>query len=55
MGIRVKTIVMAVVFVVCLLMIILGQRNVGYQGLFVELIGLVGLLAVLFAYNRDHK
>lgn len=52
---KLKSIIMIVVFIVCLCMIIVGQRNVGYQGLAIEFIGLIGLLADLFVYNKDHK
>lgn len=52
---KVKSAVLIVVFIVCLMMIILGQRNVGYTGLAVEFVGLIGLLVVLFIYNREHK
>jgi len=52
---KTKTIIMVVVAIIGLLMIIFGQRTIGYQGLFIELIGLFALLCVLFVYNRDHK
>lgn len=55
MNSKIKPIIMAVVFIVCLSMIIIGQRNVGYEGLAIEFVGLIGLLADLFVYNRDHK
>lgn len=52
---KAKSIVMIVVLVVCLVMIILGQKHVGYPGLATELVGLIGLLVVLYIYNKDHK
>lgn len=52
---KVKSIAMLVVFLICLSMIILGQRNVGYTGLAVEFVGLIGLLIILYIYNKEHK
>lgn len=39
-------------FVICIFMIVLGQRNIGYIGLLIMLVGLLGLLALLFEYNK---
>ncbi|MFV0381369.1 MAG: DUF6903 family protein [Breznakia sp.] len=55
MGVRIKTMVMIIVACICLAMIIIGQKNIGYKGLFIEIIGLIGLLTLLFMYNKDHK
>lgn len=46
---------MAVVFVICLALVIIGQKNISVTGLVMELIGLVGLLTILFCYNRRYK
>ena len=52
----VRNIIMIIVFVVCLALIIIGQRNISVSGLVMELVGLVGLLTLLFVYNhRDRK
>lgn len=51
----VKNIIMIVVFVICLALIIMGQRNISATGLGMELIGLVGLLTLLFVYNHRYK
>lgn len=47
--------ILLVVFVVCLGLVIIGQRNISLTGLSMELIGLVGLLVLLFLYNRKYK
>lgn len=44
-----------IVFVVCLALIIIGQRNIGVKGLALELVGLIGLLTLLFVYNHQYK
>ena len=46
---------MVFVFIVCLAMIIIGQKNISEAGLGMELIGLVGLLTLLFIYNHRYK
>ncbi len=39
-------------FIICVFMIVSGQRNIGYTGLLIMLVGLLGLLALLFEYNH---
>ena len=51
---KIRTLIMAIVFVVCLL-IMIGQKNIGVPGLIMELVGLVGLLTLLFIYNNKYK
>lgn len=36
-------------------MVIIGQKNIGYQGLFTMLAGLCGILLLLYSYNRKYK
>ena len=55
MGKVIKNVILRVVFVVCLGLVIIGQRNISLTGLSMELIGLVGLLVLLFLYNRKYK
>ena len=51
----VRNIIMIIVFVVCLALIIIGQRNISVSDLVMELVGLVGLLTLLFVYNHRYK
>ena len=55
MGKVIKNVILLVVFVVCLGLVIIGQRNISLTGLSMELVGLVGLLVLLFLYNRKYK
>ncbi len=48
-------ILVAIVFCVCMALVIVGQRNVGLQGLITELIGLAGLIFLLWLYNRQYR
>ena len=52
---KIRTLIMAVVFVVCLALIMIGQKNIGVPGLIMELVGLVGLLTLLFIYNNKYR
>ena len=51
----IKGIIAAIVFVVCLGLVIVGQKNISLAGPGMELVGLVGLLTLLFLYNRKYK
>lgn len=52
---KIQNIIMLVVAVVAYAMIIIGQKNVGYTGLAVELVGLIILILLLYVYNRRYK
>ncbi|HLR03309.1 MAG TPA: hypothetical protein VK111_11250 [Virgibacillus sp.] len=43
-----------VFFLVCMAMIVLGQRTIGKIPLLIQLIGLAGLLFLLWNYNRKY-
>ena len=51
----IRNVIMVIVFIVCLALIIIGQKNISAAGLGMELIGLVGLLTLLFIYNHRFK
>ena len=55
MGKVIKNVILLVVFAVCVGLVIIGQRNISLTGLAMELIGLVGLLVLLFLSNRKYK
>lgn len=55
MSSAVRNIIMAIVFVVCLGLVIAGQKNISAQGLIMQLVGVVGLLTELFIYNHRYK
>ena len=48
----IRNVIMLVVFVVCLALVLVGQKNISAA---MELVGLVGLLTLLFVYNRKYK
>ena len=49
---KTKIIIMVVVFMA---LIFIGQKNVGYTGLATELVGLAGLIGVIYTYNKGYK
>ncbi len=50
-----KGIIAGLGFIISLSLVIIGQKNVSYTGLAMELIGLAGLLILLYIYNRKYK
>lgn len=43
------------VFIFSMVLIIVGQRRIGPAGLLVMLIGLVGILVLLYLYNKKFQ
>ncbi|MEG0271076.1 MAG: hypothetical protein RR824_01635 [Clostridia bacterium] len=55
-GLRVlKGLMWLLLFLGCCVLVVLGQRSIGYFGLWQMLLGLGGILCCLFAYNLRHK
>ncbi|MEG0469018.1 DUF6903 family protein [Amedibacillus sp. YH-ame6] len=50
-----KNVLMVIIFIISIVLIFIGQKNVGYTGLMVELLGLAGILGILYTYNRRYK
>ena len=48
-------IIVAVIFIASVALIIIGQKNIGPQGLLTMLAGLAGLIGLLAFYNRKRK
>ncbi|MFR8548860.1 MAG: DUF6903 family protein [Lachnospiraceae bacterium] len=42
-------------FIICVALVIVGQRHIGPQGTLVMLAGLAGLILLLYCYNRKFK
>lgn len=47
--------VVLIVFVICVSLVVIGQRNIGAQGLLTQLLGVAGLVILLWIYNRQYK
>lgn len=48
-------IIAAIVFVVSIVLVLVGHKNIGVPGLMTMFVGLVGLVILLWAYNRQYK
>ena len=48
-------IIVFVIFVVCVSLIVIGQKIVGLPWLCMMLVGLAGLVFLLWLYNRKYK
>ena len=55
MDIKTQNIIMVIIFFVFFGLLFYGQRHVGYMGLTLELIGLAGLIVILYMYNKRYK
>ncbi|MFC0417465.1 DUF6903 family protein [Cytobacillus solani] len=51
---NILVIIKMIVFIICLALIIIGQKTAGKLELGMMLIGLAGLLALLYDYNRKY-
>lgn len=50
-----STVLKVVTFIVCIALVIWGQRTTGYIYLAVQLIGLAGILVLLYLYNKSYQ
>lgn len=48
-------VIMSSIFITSIGLVVLGQAQVGYHGLFIELIGLVLLILDIYLYNRKFR
>lgn len=46
---------MAIVAVICFALVIYGQKTVGIPYLGIQLVGVAGLLTLLYIYNRRYR
>lgn len=44
-----------VIFIGSVALVMIGQRNIGFQGLGTMLVGLAGILSLLYVYNKAHQ
>lgn len=50
-----RIISMIVIFISSVVLVFVGQMHVGYMGLLLEVIGLIGLIVTLYLYNKKYK
>ncbi len=51
----IKNTIMIIAMVICFALIIIGQKNISVTGLVMEIVGLIGLLILLYLYNARFK
>lgn len=51
---KIAGILKVIIFILSLFLVIYGQRTIGRMYLFLQLLGLAGLLALLWNYNRKY-
>ncbi|MGN0306718.1 MAG: DUF6903 family protein [Lachnospiraceae bacterium] len=51
----VKGIIIALLFCLCVFLVVRGHRNISLRGLGIQLLGLAGLLGLLGYYNKQYK
>ena len=47
--------ILIVIFIISIVLTVVGQRNIGPAGLLTMLVGLAGLIFLLWFYNRQYK
>ena len=47
--------VLIVILIISIVLTVVGQRNIGPAGLLTMLVGLAGLICLLWFYNRQYK
>lgn len=50
-----KVLLKTILFILFFLCVLLGQKSVGFAGLGVMMIGIAGLLGLLWDYNRHYQ
>ncbi|MBS5215690.1 MAG: hypothetical protein Q4B90_04570 [Eubacteriales bacterium] len=52
---RLIMIICLALFLVCMWLIVMGQKKISFSGLGMMMLGLIGLLALLWYYNWRHS
>ena len=49
-----KTILKFVAFFICVGLVVYGQKTVGIQYLLIQIVGVIGILILIYLYNRKY-
>lgn len=52
---KIEKLIMFITFALSLIFVFYGQSKVGYFGLALEIIGVIGLIVLLYLYNRKFR
>lgn len=50
-----KTILKFVAFFICVGLVVYGQKTVGIQYLLLQIVGVIGILILIYLYNRKYQ
>ncbi|WP_297236600.1 hypothetical protein [uncultured Faecalicoccus sp.] len=50
-----KTILKFVAFFICVGLVIYGQKTVGIPYLMIQIVGVIGIMILIYLYNRKYK
>lgn len=52
---KTKAMIMLVIFFVSIFLVFYGRTKIGYFGLFLQILGIIGLLSELYLYNKQYR
>ena len=50
-----KTILKFIAFFICVVLVIYGQKTVGIPYLMIQIVGVIGIMVLIYLYNRKYK
>ena len=51
----IKTILSLIAFIVCVALVVIGQKTVGIPHLMLEIVGVIGIMILIYLYNRKYQ
>lgn len=51
----IKTILSLIAFIVCAALVVIGQKTVGIPNLMMEIVGVIGIMILIYLYNRKYQ
>ncbi len=51
----IKTILSLIAFVICVGLVIMGQKTIGIPNLMMEIVGVIGIMVLIYLYNRKYQ
>lgn len=51
----IKTILSLIAFIVCVALVVIGQKMVGIPNLMMEIVGVIGIMILIYLYNRKYQ
>ena len=51
----IKTILSLIAFIVFVALVVIGQKTVGIPNLMMEIVGVIGIMILIYLYNRKYQ